>query len=82
MANYSDIAEARKQNQGKVIVWYLFSLGGQLADRRMWCSELNGEVIDYDDKQVLVDGALEAGDKVVVLTLRRNGTVAAKEVVR
>jgi hypothetical protein len=77
-----DINEARAKNKGKVIVWYPFNLGGQIKDRWMWCAELNGQVEDYDDKQVLINNALDLGLNVVVLTLHRDGNVTTKDIVR
>jgi hypothetical protein len=76
---YSNIREARKANKGKAIVWYPFQLGGMPQDRGVWCSEKDGDVIDYNDKQVLVNNALRVGESVVVLTLHRDGSVSARQ---
>ena len=62
------------QFKGKVIVWYPFNVGGQLADRWMWMSEKDGEVIDYHRKDILIEQALKDGDEVVVLRKHKNGT--------
>ena len=66
-------------HKGKVIVWYPFNVGGQLADRWMWMSEKDGEVIDYHRKDVLIEQALAGGDEVVVLRKHKNGTYSVAE---
>lgn len=65
--------DVQEQCKGKVIVWYPFNVGGQLADRWMWMSEKDGDVIDYDSKQGLIDDALAKGESVVVLRKHKNG---------
>ena len=65
--------EVQEQCKGKVIVWYPFNVGGQLADRWMWMSEKDGEVIDYHRKNVLIEQALAGGESVVVLRKHKNG---------
>lgn len=75
---YVNITAAFEANKGNVVVWHAMSLGGQLADRWMWCAEKDGEVLDYHRKEVLVDHALASGEKVVVLTLHRDHTVSAE----
>jgi hypothetical protein len=80
MTTYKNISEARRGNKGKVIVYYPFGWGGQLKDRWMWCSEKDGEVIDYDERDALIDGALSAFDEVVLFTVHRGGQVTSKQV--
>jgi hypothetical protein len=75
-----DIRQAREANKGKVIVWYPFQLGGQWADRGMWCAEKDGEVLDYDRRKYLIADALRDGESVVVFTLHKGGEVTVKEV--
>jgi hypothetical protein len=75
-----NINEARAANKGRVIIWYPFSLGGQLADRWMWCAEKNGDVIDYDKRDNLISDALAAHEEVVVFTCHRNGSVSTKRI--
>jgi hypothetical protein len=74
-----DITDARKRSAGKVIVWYPFQLGGQIADRGMWCAEKNGEVIDYGKQRHLIADALQEKENVVVFTLHKNGSVSVRE---
>lgn len=78
---YQDINKAREANKGKVIVWYPFSLGGQLADRGMWCAEKNGVVDDYDKQTRLIADNFHKGEQVVVFTLHRNGQVTAVDII-
>lgn len=68
-----------EQFKGKVIVWYPFTVGGQLADRWMWMSEKDGDVIDYQRKDVLIEQALAGGDEVVVLRKHKNGTFSVMQ---
>lgn len=68
-----------EQFKGKVIVWYPFTVGGQLADRWMWMSEKDGEVIDYHRKDVLIEQALAGGEEVVVLRKHKNGTYSVMQ---
>lgn len=61
------------------MIWYPFQLGGQLADRWMWCAESDRAVINYDSKSQLLAEALADGKKAVVFTLHKNGTITARE---
>jgi len=58
----------------KIIISYPFRWGGQLKDRWMWMAELNGEVWDYNSKDILVQDAINNNKKFVVLKIHKNGS--------
>jgi hypothetical protein len=53
-----NITEAFEQNKGKVIIWYPFHLGGSIHDRGLWCAEKDREVLDYHNKNTLINWTL------------------------
>lgn len=75
----SNISAARAKYAGWVIVHHAHQVGGQLRDRKWWCAEKDGAVLDYHLKDVLVQDALRHGERVVVLRRHRDGQVTAKE---
>lgn len=75
-----DISEAKAQHKGKVIISYPFHTGGMLGDRRFWMAEKNGEALNYNGKNDLIEEYLAAGETVVVLTLHRDKTATVKPV--
>lgn len=82
MPRYRDVADARRNLWGSVMVWYEAAVCGHPRDR-YWLAEYNGTVLDYGDKDSLVEDAIRSGySSVVVLTWHRAGDVTAREVYR
>lgn len=78
MIKHLDIIQARRANPGKVIIWYPFGHGGQRQDSWMWCAEKDGEIIDYNTKDTLIENAKLDNQKIIVLTIHKNGQVSEK----
>lgn len=65
---------SKPEMPGVVMIYHPHSWGSQLADRKWWMSEKDGEVEDYHFKNHLKRAAEENGDPWVVLRCHRDGT--------
>ena len=57
----------------KIIISYPLQWGRSQADRGLWLAELNGEVWDYNPKELLINDAISRGFDYIVLRVHRSG---------
>ncbi len=43
------------------------------GDRKWWCADKDGDIVDYHKKEVLIENAKWKGEKYAVLSYRKTG---------
>lgn len=71
-----EYSERHGKFPGKAIISCPFVWGGHFADRRLWMAEVDGEVLDYDTKDALIESAIGSGLHYVVLRVHRDGSAS------
>ena len=74
-------SERHKLFPNTVIISYPSRWGGSFKnDRRAWMAELNGVVLDYSTKRLLIKDAIKNNLPYVVLRVHKNGNATQQSV--